>query len=89
MNAPRATAAADLAADLMADLSALPMPHDSTGDRTLVHAAVHRPPPRGRALQLVVRVESLGWRRLSLRVDRNSVGMRVGVMYIEAGLRTS
>lgn len=89
MTALRGTAAADLAADLMADLNTPPAPTDSAGNRALIPAAVDRPESRGRALQVVVRMEPLSWRWPSLRVSPDSVGMRVGVMYIEVGMRSS
>ena len=89
MSSPRATAGADLAADLMADLNRLPMQPDSAVIQTPAPAADGRPPSRGPAAQVVVRVTPLAWGRPLLRVTWTCVSMRVGAMYVEASTRRS
>ena len=89
MNAPRATAGADLAADLMADLNRLPMQPDSAVIQHPAPVADDRPPSRGPAAQVVLRLTPLAWGRPLLRITSTCVSMRVGAMYMEASTRRS
>ena len=83
----------DLAADLLADLTQ-PAPIDTVFKLESPAADVGVPDPAARresspfrpAVQWVVRVSPLDWRKPSLSVARNSTAMRLGPIRVELAL---